>query len=402
MFANLWAQWLKATPANEGADSANDDSWPGKDEGLTEAESRRVRATYEEQVKYMKEKQGWDFVSSLYMENAGELGLPAQLSPQRQAEHNMEWFTAGALKFLDRQKGSGRPFFLYFAPNIPHSANPQFLKADPRATAEGFVDWHLGVQPSRKDVAQRLAAVGGAPNAAWAIWLDDGIGVVLKKLDELGMADNTLVIFSSDQQTGGKWTCYQGGSRVPFSVRWPGHVKPGENDTVLSSVDVVPTLLELGGGKLPPAARAVVDGQSFVPLLQGKSFTPRPALVEMGFGRTIISGDWEYIAARYPAEIESENKLDGLSPDLMGAFRSKDEKPGCWPSYASYQWKRKLWPSFGQRDQLFNLREDPLEQKNLADNPEYAGRLAEMRAQLANALQPLPHPFGEFKPAGDQ
>lgn len=342
----------------------------------------RVRAAYDAVVKYLHDDMGWDFVSSIYMANANSLGLP---KPLWETEHNMEWFTAGVLKFLDQQKGSTKPFFLYFAPNIPHGGSKRFLTVDPRATPEGLVDWHLGVQPSRDDVRRRVEAAGGDLNRAWATWLDDGIGVILKKLDELGFAENTIVIFSSDQQSRGKWTCYEG-ARVPFTVRWPGKAQAGgRNDTLFSSIDFAPTLIDLAGGKLPSPGQTIVDGRSFAPAITGGHVAERPVLIEMGYGRALISGGWKYIAIRLPADIEAKAKASGTRPDFLGRFGAKDDGD------------RNRWPSYGEIDQLFDLKADPLEQENLAANPEYATKLAEMRALLKQAVAPLPHVFGEFK-----
>ncbi len=348
--------------------------------------ARRVRAAYEATVKHLRGDIGWDYVSSIYVNNANALGLP---KPLWQHESNMEWFTAGAVKFLEQQPRDGPPFFIYFAPNIPHGGGGErFAAADPRATPEGLVDWHLGVQPSRADVLRRVRAAGIPPNFAWATWLDDGIGVILRKLEERGLAENTLVIFASDQQSRGKWTCYQG-SRVPLTVRWPGRVAPGSLDaTLLSSVDFAPTLLELAGGQLPVPAEAIIDGRSFASLLTGGAeVVERPVFVEMGYGRAILRGNWKYIAVRHPSPVLARAKSTGQIPDLMGRFRVTNNGD------------RHRWPSYGAPDQLFELASDPLEQRNLAADPAYAARLAEMRKLLTTAVAPLPHVFGEFKPA---
>lgn len=343
---------------------------------------RRVQTAYSNAITHLRQEIGWDYASSIYIGNANELGLP---KPLWEAEHNMEWFTAGVLKFLDQQKVGGKPFFLYFAPNIPHGGGQSFLNADHRATPEGLVDWHLGVQPSRADVLRRVKEAGVNPRLAWATWLDDGIGVILKKLDQLGLAENTIVIFSSDQQSRGKWTCYEG-ARVPLTVRWPGKTKAGgRNDVLLSSIDFTPTLLDLVGGKLPAPDKAIVDGPSFASAITGGKVAERPMLIEMGYGRAIIAGGWKYIAIRLPADIEAKAKDTNERPDFLGRFASKDEGD------------RARWPSYGQADQLFDLKADPLEQKNLAANPAHAAKLAEMRVLLKQALAPLPNVFGEFK-----
>ena len=307
-------------------------------------------------MKHLRGDIGWDYVSSIYVNNANALGLP---KPLWQHESNMEWFTAGAVKFLEQQPRDGPPFFIYFAPNIPHGGGGErFAAADPRATPEGLVDWHLGVQPSRADVLRRVRAAGIPPNFAWATWLDDGIGVILRKLEERGLVENTLVIFASDQQSRGKWTCYQG-SRVPLTVRWPGRVAPGSLDaTLLSSVDFAPTLLELAGGQLPVPAEAIIDGRSFASLLTGGAeVVERPVFVEMGYGRAILRGNWKYIAVRHPSPVLARAKSTGQIPDLMGRFRVTNNGD------------RQRWPSYGAPDQLFELASDPLEQRNLAADP---------------------------------
>jgi arylsulfatase A-like enzyme len=337
----------------------------------------KIRRAYDAAVKIMREEQGFDFVSSVYLGNAFELGLPKVLS---NCEHNMEWFTAGAVKFLDEQKGNDRPFFLYFAPNVPHGGSKRFLEADPRATPEGLVDWHLTAQPSRQDALKRAKQNGVQPDFAWATWLDDGIGVLMQKLKDMGLADDTLIVFTTDQMTRGKWTCYQG-VRVPVFIHWPGKVKPGINSTLLSGMDLAPTILELIGGELPQPDKAVLDGQSFAKLLEGEKIADRPLLVEMGYARAVIHEGWKYIATRLPAETSRKTPVN-----LLGR-----------PSGDKEQIPTHLFPSFGAADELFHLAIDPLEQDNLASDPAHAGKLAEMREKLKSLLRPLPHPFAEFK-----
>lgn len=337
----------------------------------------KIRRAYDSAVKIMREEQGFDFVSSVYLGNAFELGLPKVLS---NCEHNMDWFTAGMAKFMEAQKDSGKPFFLYYAPNVPHGGSKRFLEADPRATPEGLVDWHLGSQPSRQDALKRAKQNGVQPDYAWATWLDDGIAVLMKKLEDLGIADNTLIVFTTDQLTRGKWTCYQG-VRVPVFIHWPGKVKPGIDNTVLSGMDLTPTIFDLIGGKLPEASQAIFDGKSFAPLLNGEKVAERPLLVEMGYARAVIADGWKYIATRLPTETSRKTPVN-----LLGR-----------PSSDKEQIPKHLYPSFGANDELFHLTNDPMEQTNLANDPAHAEKLAEMREKLKSLLQPLPHPFAEFR-----
>src|SRR5262249_15585673 len=122
--------------------------------------------------------------------------------------------------------------------------------------------------------------------------MDDCVALLMRKLDELGLADNTIVIFTSDNGglhvlegaltpatyngvfRGGKGFLYEGGVRIPLIVRWPGRIPAGKTeDTPVINTDWVPTLLELTGA---PPAKAKLDGVSLAPLLKGGKLAPRP------------------------------------------------------------------------------------------------------------------------------
>ena len=342
---------------------------------------RKMKTAAQDAVLYLTEKEGFDFAASIYMANGNQLGLPKEMV---KCEANMEWMTGGALKFLNQYAASAeenkKPFFLYFAPGVPHGIfGTRILQGDPRATPEGYVDWHLSSQPPRAGISARLKAQGLDASAAMPMWLDDGVGSLLNRLDELGLAENTIVIFSSDQQSRGKWTCYDG-ARVPAMIRWPGKIKAGSVcDRSLSSIDVVPTLLEICG--VTPPTNAVVDGRSFLPVLSGGTIEERPVLIEMGYGRAVVFKGWKYIARRQPGDFSAKGGLSKVRMESGAVSKDCEE-----------------WPSYGATDELFDLTKDPYEQDNLAGNPEDASKLAEMRSVMKQVLAPLPHPFSEFKP----
>ena len=119
--------------------------------------------------------------------------------------------------------------------------------------------------------------------------MDDAVGIVLDKLDALGLSDNTIVIFTSDNGgvsagdaystsnlplRGGKGIEYEGGVREPYYIRWPAQVKPGTNATPVTGTDFYPTILEACG--LPLRPKQHVDGVSLMPLLKGKAIARRP------------------------------------------------------------------------------------------------------------------------------
>ncbi len=154
-------------------------------------------------------------------------------------------------KFI-RQQGD-KPFFLYYAHNYPHTP----YKAG-KAFAGSSKD---GV---RGDIMQEM---------------DWGIGEMMKALEETGVADNTLIIFTSDNgptknqyalpYRGTKYVTFEGGHRVPFILHWPSKVELGKvNDEQIQAMDLFPTLSEVIGASMPEDR--VYDGVSLVPLLHGK------------------------------------------------------------------------------------------------------------------------------------
>jgi arylsulfatase A-like enzyme len=120
--------------------------------------------------------------------------------------------------------------------------------------------------------------------------VDDSVGRILKKLDELKLADNTVIFFNSDNGglvlskttsnlplRAGKGSQYEGGVRVPLLVKWPGVTKPGSVcDTPVITPDYYPTLLEMT--KLKPAKGQVLDGVSIVPLLKQRGSLKRDTI----------------------------------------------------------------------------------------------------------------------------
>lgn len=137
---------------------------------------------------------------------------------------------------------------------------------------------------------------------------------------------------------------------------------------------------------MPAPTQAILDGRSFAPCLTGSSVAERPTLIEMGYGRAVVWNGWKYIAVRYPPAIAA--KADKQKLSLLGRRELKDEA--------------KTFPAFSDRDQLFNLNDDLLEQKNIASDPAYADKLLEMKQKLTGLLAPLPHVFGEFKTSPSQ
>ncbi|MBL8205522.1 MAG: sulfatase [Blastocatellia bacterium] len=174
--------------------------------------------------------------------------------------------TRAAAKFIETNQD--RPFFAYLAHHAIHSA----LEARPASLAK-----FQAKQPG----AQHKHAL----YAACLYDLDDGVGLLLGKLKELGLDKNTLVIFMSDnggtQQSsqeplrGNKGAYYEGGIREPFIAYWPGVIKPGSrNTTPIHNVDLYPTFLAAASANAPKP----LDGESLLPLFKGTGKLKRQAI----------------------------------------------------------------------------------------------------------------------------
>ena len=249
--------------------------------------------------------------------------------------------TRKAVAFIERNRD--RPFFLYFAthdihvPRLPHARFAGKSGSGVRGDVIEELDWCAGE--------------------------------VMAALDRLGLARSTLVIFSSDNGPvlddgyadgavgdskghapagplrGGKYSLYEGGTRVPFIARWPGRVKTGVSGALVSQIDLMASLAALAGQKLPPEAGP--DSLNVLTALLGESKTGREHLVEHAGGLAIRKGPWKLI----PREPRAKKA------------KAKQSEP--------------------EVTELFNLDDDPGETKNIA------GRHPEVVKELAELLQKI-------------
>jgi len=273
-----------------------------------------------------------------------------------------DWITGKSLDFITRHKD--RPFFLY----VPHFGV------------------HSPYQAKEELVARfkNKAAAGGHGNAVYAAMiasLDESVGRILAKLDELKLADNTIVIFSSDNGgvggydgggkgpttnrplRGGKGMLYAGGIRVPFLIRWPAHVPPGKTcPHPVQHVDLYPTVLELARAKKPPPQP--LDGESLVPLLKDPTAKLKREAIYFHF------------------------------PGYLEGYGTKEWRTAPVGGIQAGDWKLLEFFETGSVE-LYNLVEDVGERKNLATAlPE---RTAAMRERLAQWRTRMKAPMPRLK-----
>jgi arylsulfatase A-like enzyme len=249
-----------------------------------------------------------------------------------------EIHTRESIQFIERNKDN--KFFLYFAPHNVHA---------PKIPSPRF-----------------KGSSGLGERADMLLEFDSSLGELLQTLDRLNLSDNTVILYSSDNGAyinneeghrptgpfrGIKSQLWEGGSRVPFIVRWPARITPGVSSDIVSTLDVPATVCAAAG--LTPPPDALPDSYNLLPAMLGEKDAPKRdfLVVQSGSGHLAVrSGSWKYI------------------PDLDTA--------NGWQSKAK-------GPNAPARPGLFDLSSDPGEQKNLLlENPAEAERIA---AQLAAA-----------------
>ncbi len=250
---------------------------------------------------------------------------------------------AQALEFVRQHKNE--PFFLYYPTVIPHVA---LHVPDAELKPYLKLGWDDPPFTRGKGYGYTPHFTPRAAYAAMITRMDRYIGNVLNLLDELGLADNTIVVFSSDNGTthlgqevdylffksvgelrGLKGSLYEGGVRVPTLVRWPGHVPQSSSSDYISGFeDWMPTFLDLIGAK--NAIPKNIDGISIAPTLLGKSQAERPFLYRefTGYGgqQTIRVGDWKAVRQNLrKGKIKTE--LYNIAKDIGEKHDVADQHP---------------------------------------------------------------------------
>ncbi|MBK1879837.1 sulfatase family protein [Pelagicoccus mobilis] len=340
---------------------------------------------------------GFDYVESHYQGNLREL------YNDKLNQHNMEYTAKAAIEFV--QEAAGDPFFLYFAPTMPHDPNAWekdgkgkyhcALDADPRVTPEGYMAPEYDFMPTRSQIMRDVVDRGFHPDTAYITWMDAAFGALFDALEEKGALDNTLIVFASDHGAYryGKSTLYEGGMRVPLIVSWPRVIEGGSRfDGLVSNIDYVPTILEACQIQVPDGYH--IDGVSLMPALLDPESTVihESILGDIGYSRGVKTKKWKYVAVRYPESVHEKMLSGGFFPNWSAPGR---EQPYLVRNSHLGWHAAEGNPNYFQLDQLYDLENDPEELKNLfLQKPIVAAR---MKALLSQHLKQLPdHPFGEF------
>jgi arylsulfatase A-like enzyme len=289
--------------------------------------------------------------------------VPGLVDRGKEGEHLCDRLTSEAIRLIEQRKAD-QPFFLYlpfYDVHTPIQAKANLIEKY-RAKAR-----RMGI-PEEAEFIQEGTAARGTPvgqtigdrargqtigktrvrqndpvYAAMVETMDDNVGRLLARLDELGIADNTLVVFTSDNGghhitsnaplRGCKGWLYEGGVREPWIVRWPGVTKPGSECKIpVMNTDIMPTVLEIAG--LPARPDLHRDGRSFATLLKGGAEPVHEALFwhfphygNHGSGpcSSVLRGDWKLIEWLEDDSVE----LFNLAEDLGEKHDFAAEHPDC-------------------------------------------------------------------------
>ncbi len=246
--------------------------------------------------------------------------------------HLDEVLTIEANKAVDQAVADKKPFYLYMSHYAVHAPFEPNLKL---------------IQKYRKLGLNKHAAT----YASMIESMDTSLGSILENLKKHNIEDDTIIVFMSDNGSpasnpqnkplqGAKISCYEGGTRVPMIVKWPGVTKPGSrNSQYLIIEDIFPSFLEMAGVEYAGTESQVIDGVSFVPLLKDLSLQTRDRSIFWHYPNTyhqepyssIRKGDWKLIYKYYGQKFELYN----LKEDIGEANNLASQQPAKLKELAS-------------------------------------------------------------------
>lgn len=310
----------------------------------------------------------------------------------------------------------GQPWHYFFGPTTTHrswtrGSGKALWGIEPESLKGKMPKFLPDVPEVREDVADYLGECQA---------VDAYVGVLVQRLEEIGELEKTVIVLSGDHGmpgvTNGKCNLYDHGTMVPLVIRWPGEKKPGRIiDDLVRLPDLMPTFLEIGGVPVPEN----LYGRSLVPLMKadrGGTIDEARDWVIVGRERHVFSareGNLPYPmrALRTPQYLYVRNfmpdrwpmgapgmarvlplNLERIGAETRIAYADMDASPTkTWliahQDEAAWKWHVDL--AFAKRpaEELYDLRRDPDQIKNLAENPEYAAKKRELSERLLITLR---------------
>ena len=262
--------------------------------------------------------------------------------------------------FIDRSVKSKKPFFVWYAPFMPHTPH-----TPPERLYKKYLD---------KGVQQRIAKY-----YAMCEWFDETCGALVNHIDEAGIAENTLIIYVTDNgwvqtETGGyaarsKRSPHEMGTRTPIMFRWRGTIPAADRQELASSIDLVPTILAAAGAKAPHT----FPGLNLLEELKSGEKIQRNRIFGESFAHDIADIENPQASLLYRWVIKENHKL----------LLTYDGRPG-----------KMKYPPQDASPQLYDLKADPLEKRNLASK--FPKRVAELSQLLEGWYIPTQRQAGKL------
>ncbi|HEY0981934.1 sulfatase family protein [Schlesneria sp.] len=349
-----------------------------------------------------------------FSENASKLVAEGKTVEAAKAELFHE-VRANFDAFLNN-RGSDQPFTYWFGPTNVHrkwtkGSGKALWGLNPDDLAGKLPPFLPDVPEVREDLADYFGEIAA---------LDGAIGLIVERLEQIGELDNTLLIISGDHGAPGfphgKCNLYDFGTQVPLLVRWGGAPGGRVVDDLISLTDIAPSVLELAGLPIPE----VMTGRSLVKILKGDKsgqvdpqrtaiYTGRERHVDSARAgylpypqRAIRTHDYLYIVNFRPDRwpLGDPHRLDGDQPPTVEEVTENtritlaDEDAGPTKAWLVSQRRSPHWKAhfdwvYGKRprEELYDLRQDPHQVKNVANDAEYANARVTLERQLLQELQ---------------
>mgnify|MGYP000633953415 CR=1 FL=1 len=283
-------------------------------------------------------------------------------------------------EWLSGASKSDQPFLLVVNDHSPHVIWPE--KAGYDADEVDIPAIHIDTEATRKSRARYYTDITK---------MDGNVGKLLNSLEKCGLQENTVVIFTADQGPQwafGKWNLYDYGIRVPLLIKWPGIAEGGtEMNALISLTDLVPTAIELAGGK-SNAKENELDGKSLVPLLQGKVHDVHDLVFASHTGDGTMN-----MAPMRMIRTKRYKYILNLAPEILyntHMNKAKDHDGGreYWSTWVDQSYKSEhaasvLWRYHNRpEEELYDILNDPDERQNLASDGHYKEVMEKFRSEM--------------------
>jgi N-sulfoglucosamine sulfohydrolase len=318
---------------------------------------------------------------------------------------DVSFYGPALTRIIEKAQALDKPFFIMANMNDPHrpfhgAGLPKKIKDENRVSVPSHVYTAEevtvpGFLPDLSEVRREMAEYYSSVRRA-----DDCVGVMLETIKDLGVQDNTVILFMSDHGISmpfSKINCYRASLRVPLLFRWPGRIKPQsiEEQQMVSAIDLVPTLLEMVGIEIPRH----IAGRSFFPIMQGQQQKDRDFIIGYYYRNlrqtnmfptfTIQTRDQAYIYNPWSDGNKEVHNSDYTHSRTLAAMWDKAQ--------TDHAVKRRVdFHKFRVIEEFYDYSQDPYAFENLIHDIRYQSDIKKMKKKLQAWMAETDHPATEL------